>query len=121
MSKCHVYHPHFDRIVFTVAMEQAAFMVQRKQAEPLRRGTIRRGIRLTTTGVEHLCRTFVSVANSKPGREPTESQTRCASGGRSQQYLTRDHRGRVTGFKTIHAEDKPLFSSATLDCITEAD
>jgi hypothetical protein len=100
MHKLPVLAPSIDRIVWYATKEQAASMVRRGQA--LRQ---HRSIRLTVTDDAHPCRTF--VARGGP----------LAAMGRSQDYTTRNERGRVDGFKRIFPEDWKYFHAATLGIV----
>jgi len=52
------------------------------------------------------------------GRTHTSRGGLLAAIGRSQQYTTANGRGQVDGFKTIYPEDRDIFRSAILDCVT---
>jgi len=60
----------------------------------------------------------VTGADGLAGRTHTSRGGLLAAIGRSQQYTTANGRGQVDGFKTIYPEDRDVFRSAILDCVT---
>jgi hypothetical protein len=65
---------------------------------------------------------LISIGKLAPdglaGRTHTSRGGLLAAIGRSQQYTTANGRGQVDGFKTIYPEDRDVFRSAILDCVT---
>ena len=100
-----VFHPGYDKIVYWTHRADARSLVHQGSADWHAGG----GIRLTETGIPHPCRTHISSGGTR------------AAIGMSQDYTLRSpHGGHVTGFKTIHIEDRCVFHAATLDCMVSA-
>jgi hypothetical protein len=96
-------------------------MVYRVHAAEMERMLKLKQAKLDTNGsgrVLHL--TDVTGAGASPifGRTHTSRGGLLAAVGRSQQYTTANERGEVNGFKTIYPEDRDIFRSAILDCVT---
>ena len=91
-----VYRVHSGEVARMLLLGQAAFTSDR------------RCLQLSAIGPAH----------EHAGRTHTSRGGLLAAIGRSQQYTTSNGRGLVNGFKTIYAEDRDVFRSAVLECLT---
>lgn len=110
MRKIPVLAPSVDRILWDVTEREALSLVRRGQAVRLKRA-----VRLT----EHVDDTPMRTCTGRGGVRRSERSNLLAACGQSQDYTTRNDRGRVNGFKDIFLEDLPIFRAAVLDCITK--
>ena len=102
MRHLHVLSPSVDRIVWHVTPREAKSLVRRGQAIRIDE----RALRLTEhTGDDTPCRT--RVARGGP----------LAAMGMSQDYVTRNAKGCVDGFKRLYIEDQPIFNAAWLGTV----
>lgn len=62
----------------------------------------------------------IGPAHEHAGRTHTSRGGVLAAIGRSQQYTTSNGRGQVDGFKVIYVEDRDVFRSAVLECLSSA-
>lgn len=99
-----VFHPGYDKILYYTHREEAHSLVHQGSADWHAGGHIR----LVETGIPHPCRTRISSGGP------------FAAMGLSQVYTTRGNNGRVDGNKTIYREDRCVFHTATLECMSAA-
>jgi hypothetical protein len=100
-------------------VNRAGDLVLRVHSGEMERMLLRKQARLSDDGRMLLLLDITGAApDTLAGRTHTSRGGLLAAVGRSQQYTTANGRGQVDGFKTIYPEDRDIFRSAILDCVT---